>query len=116
AFGYGIKQTAYDDWRKDLICLTKKTPEHPLSSLLVTFSESFSEEQLQVLRLKYDCQNTLNALKDSPISCPPPNAKLIHTYLSYFRDYQGWQALPDRSFLDSPKRDQPKFAQNLKEQ
>jgi len=116
AFGYAIKQVAYDDWRTDLSSLTKNTPEHPLSSLLVTFLESFSEEQLQVLQLKYGCQNTLDALKGSPISCPPPNAKLIHTYLSYFRDHQGWQASPNRDFLDSPKMNQPKFALNLREQ
>ena len=107
AFGYAIEQVSYDNWRTDLVDVTKNSPEHPLNSLLLSFPNSFSKEQLQVLQLKYDCQNTLDALEGSPISCPPPNAKLIHTYLSYFRE---------RGFLDSPNMDQPKFALNLREQ
>ncbi|MBE9201693.1 MULTISPECIES: thioester reductase domain-containing protein [unclassified Nodularia (in: cyanobacteria)] len=92
AFGYAIEQVSYDEWRTDLSVLVQNTPTHPLSSLLMTFVEHFSEEQLQVLQLKYDSQNTLNALEDSSIHCPPPSDRLINTYLSYFRD---------RGFLDS---------------
>ena len=103
-FGYALEQTTYDDWRTELKNLIESTPEHPLSSLLLTFAERFSKEQLQVLQLTYDCQNTLAVLKNSSISCLPPDAKLIHTYLAYFSD---------RGFLAPPKTDRAELTLNI---
>ena len=94
SFGYPIEDISYDLWRTKLVKFIENSQENSLNSLLVIFPEKFSEEQLQVLQLKYDCQNTLNGLEYSSIRCPRPNAELINTYLSYFIE---------RSFLEAPE-------------
>ncbi|MEO0968700.1 MAG: thioester reductase domain-containing protein [Cyanobacteria bacterium J06639_18] len=94
SFGYPIEDMSYDLWRTKLVKFIENSQENVLNSLLVIFPEKFSEEQLQVLQLKYGCQNTLNGLVGSSISCPQPNAELINTYLSYFIE---------RGFVEAPK-------------
>ena len=94
SFGYPIEDISYDRWRTKLVNFIEKSQENDLNSLLLIFPEKFSDEQLQVLQLKYDCQNTLNGLVGSLIRCPEPNAELINTYLSY---------LIDHGFLQAPK-------------
>lgn len=93
SFGYPIEDIPYDKWRTKLVNFIGNSQENALNSLLLIFSEKFSEEQLQVLQLRYDCKNTLNGLAGTSISCPQPNAELINTYLSYFID---------RGFLQAP--------------
>ena len=94
SFGYPIEDVSYDIWRTKLVNFIENSQENDLNSLLLIFPEKFSEEQLQVLQLKYDCQNTLNGLLGSSISCPQPNAELINIYLFY---------LIDRGFFQAPE-------------
>ncbi|AFY33172.1 thioester reductase domain-containing protein [Calothrix sp. PCC 7507] len=83
SFGYTITMAQYDDWRVKLVNFTQHAQENTIRSLPLMFLESFSEEQLQLLHLQYDCQNTLDGLAGSSINCPLPNTELINKYLSY---------------------------------
>ncbi|MFQ4144479.1 thioester reductase domain-containing protein [Chlorogloeopsis sp. ULAP02] len=95
SFGYPIAMAQYDKWRAKLVNFSKYSQEHTIRSLPLMFLESFSEEQLQLLHLQYDCQNTLDGLADSSINCPLPNTELISKYLSY---------LNKNGYLDSPQK------------
>lgn len=87
--GYKIAQIPYQQWQTEL----KNTvlPDNPLFTLQPFLLEKRTEAQLTVLELylqsnrpKISCQETLNALKGSGISCPPINSKLLRTYLHRF--------------------------------
>ena len=89
--GYNIDRVPYQKWQADL----KNTvqPDNPLFTLQPFLLEKRTEAQLTVLELylqknrpTISCQDTLNALKGSGISCPSINHKLLLTYLQNFRD------------------------------
>ncbi|PPT06395.1 Siderophore biosynthesis non-ribosomal peptide synthetase [Geitlerinema sp. FC II] len=94
SFGYPLQQMAYEPWRSRLEAFVQQSHSQRWKSLLPIFPETLSEELLQVVKLRFDCQNTLQGLKDTAIACPPVDRQLLKTY---------WTYLIDRGFLDSPK-------------
>lgn len=82
--GYTLEQVPYAQWRTDLLDLIHRDQNSALSTLLPLFPEQFSERQQQQLKLRFDCQNTLDGLAGTSIQCQPTTAELIDTYLSYF--------------------------------
>jgi myxalamid-type nonribosomal peptide synthetase MxaA len=83
SFGYPIQTVDYDQWRASLTNFVKCSEEKTLESLLPIFPERFSEKQLKLLTLRFDCQNTLKGLNDTSIVCPPVDRTLLNTYFSY---------------------------------
>ena len=84
---YGVRQVPYEQWRKAL----EGAPDNPLYTLLPTIPEWQGEEELMMqgrvmkrVRMRYECRNTLEMLAGTPISCPPVDAQLLGTYLSFF--------------------------------
>jgi hypothetical protein len=55
--------------------------------------EEISEEQ--VFMPLFDCQNTLDGLAGSSVSCPPVSMALFGTYITYFNR---------TGFLDGPQQ------------
>ncbi|MDC0832897.1 amino acid adenylation domain-containing protein [Geitlerinema sp. CS-897] len=94
SFGYPLQQMAYEPWRSRLEAFVQQSHSQRWKSLLPIFPKTLSEELLQVVKLRFDCQNTLQGLKDTAIACPPVDRQLLKTY---------WTYLIDRGFLDSPK-------------
>jgi len=92
SFGYPIDTIAYETWKAQLADFAKQSQSDKWKSLLSVFPEQFSDRQRQVLKLKFDCKNTLQGLKHTSITCPPVDRQLLKIYLSYLRD---------RGFLDS---------------
>jgi natural product biosynthesis luciferase-like monooxygenase protein/thioester reductase-like protein len=92
SFGYPVKHISYQQWQSQLRNL--KAPEaNPLYPLLPLFLEDWSDNKLTVPQLyqqgrmpKFDCQETLNLLKDSEIVCLPVDRNLLKTYFTYFID------------------------------
>jgi amino acid adenylation domain-containing protein/thioester reductase-like protein len=83
AFGYPIQRIPYDQWRADLINFVRHSQDGFLESLSSLFPEQLSEKQLQLLRLRFDCQNTTQRLANTSITCPPVDNQLLKTYFSY---------------------------------
>ncbi|MEM9538587.1 MAG: amino acid adenylation domain-containing protein [Cyanobacteria bacterium P01_E01_bin.42] len=86
AFGYPIEKMTYESWRSHLAGFVKQSRSNQWDSLLPIFPEQFSPEQLQLLKLKFDSQNTLQGLANTAITCPKVDRQLLGVYLSYLRD------------------------------
>ena len=90
SLGYSIEQVSYQQWEKTLNNLGEEFLSNPLYPLMPLFSlaqkqaakEEVSEHQLG--GIQFDCQNTLNGLSGTSISCPLVNAEFIGNNLSYF--------------------------------
>ncbi|MBR8835865.1 MAG: amino acid adenylation domain-containing protein [Stigonema ocellatum SAG 48.90 = DSM 106950] len=84
SFGYPLQQISYDQWRKYLLKVAERSPEHTLYPLVSFFPSRSSEKETSNLgTLQFDCQNTLNGLAGTSIVCPPVDEQLLSTYLSY---------------------------------
>jgi len=98
SFGYPIQQIAYDKWQAKL--LNADSQENALSPLVSMFTKRTAENQMTYLEMSSlglqcsDCQNAVTGLAGTPIVCPPVDAKLLSTYLSYFTR---------SSFLNTPR-------------
>lgn len=89
-FGYPLQQISFKDWLSKVMFLVPSQPENALYPFLNFLSDKVSEQQsipelyFQSKPVKFDCQNTLDGLTDTNITCPPVNAQLLNTYFSYF--------------------------------
>ncbi|BAY66402.1 amino acid adenylation [Calothrix brevissima NIES-22] len=97
-FGYPLQPISPAEWRKTVVKVAEIDPEHALSPILslLPSSEAHTETSNSAI-LQFDCQNTLNGLAGTSITCPPVNEQLLSTYLSY---------LIDKGFLKSPQPNQ----------
>jgi thioester reductase-like protein len=94
--GYQLKIAAGDEWRSQLSKIANSSSEHPLYPLLPFFLNQQSVEKTsQSANLQFDCQNTLDGLKDTSLVCPAIDEKLLKTYISY---------LTKQGFLDSQSK------------
>jgi thioester reductase-like protein len=89
--GYVINQVSYQEWLQKINQEIVKNRQNPLYPLLPFFSKTYSEEKLTILETyqktkkpEINCQNTLKALSNTAIKCPPVNHQLLDTYFTYF--------------------------------
>jgi thioester reductase-like protein len=87
SMGYPMERVSYEEWQVRL----SKDRENVLYPLLPFFSHKWSEEQLTYIELNeqgrrplIECEETLAALAETSIVCPPLDNKLLDTYFSYF--------------------------------
>lgn len=88
--GYEIDRLPYEEWLEKLQT-TAVSPENPLFTLRPFLLQRWSEEQLTATELytkdrrpaEISCQETLDALEGSGITCPPLDTQLFSKYLSY---------------------------------
>ncbi|MBV8883532.1 MAG: amino acid adenylation domain-containing protein [Chroococcidiopsidaceae cyanobacterium CP_BM_RX_35] len=97
ALGHQVEQIPYERWQAKLANLDI-SQDNALSPLLSLLTNQISEEHPTYLEVSlgfrfFDCQNATNGLAGTSIACPPVDAKLLSTYLSYFTR---------SGFLDSP--------------
>jgi thioester reductase-like protein len=90
--GYSIQRLPYDQWRAMLLKIAESSPDHPLYAIFSLFATNRSGGSHSAT-LQFDCQNTLTRLAETSIVCPPIDATLLNTYLSY---------LMQNGFLDAP--------------
>ncbi|MBW4611891.1 MAG: amino acid adenylation domain-containing protein [Desmonostoc vinosum HA7617-LM4] len=84
SFGYSVPQIPYEQWQTKLMKIASLNPQHPLYPLIPFFPPREPTEQTSTSQtLSFDCQNTLNGLAKTSITCPPIDEKLLNTYLSY---------------------------------
>lgn len=84
SLGYSIQQIPYEEWRNKLLDVAGSFPEHPLYSLIPFFPAKESQsDDLNRAELKFDCQNMLDGMADTSVSCPLIDDKVLHTYFSY---------------------------------
>ncbi|NJR62586.1 MAG: NAD-dependent epimerase/dehydratase family protein [Cyanobacteria bacterium CRU_2_1] len=81
--GYAVQPLPYDQWRTLLVEIAQTSPDHPLYSIMPLFSTSHAQLQVDRPVLEFDCQNTLNRLKNSSIVYPSINAQLFKVYFNY---------------------------------
>jgi len=89
SYGYLLKKLPFSQWQDELARHTRNSQDNALYPLSPLFTEKVYKDQLTLTELYqntpyFDCQNTLNGLADTDIICPPMDAKLLDTYLSYF--------------------------------
>ncbi len=84
SLGYSIQQISYNQWRNKLLNIAGNSPEHTLYPLIPFFPAKNSQsEDLNGAELKFDCQNVIDGMADTSVSCPPIDDKVLHTYFSY---------------------------------
>ncbi|NEQ97354.1 MAG: NAD-dependent epimerase/dehydratase family protein [Cyanothece sp. SIO2G6] len=85
--GYGIQRIPYDQWREKLLAIAQSSPDHHLYPLVALFptdqTDVSSNSNKNLVPVTFDCQNAVSGLQNSNLSCPPIDAHLIDTYLSY---------------------------------
>lgn len=88
--GYPMRLLPYDEWQSELFnaCNAQDNALTPMRSL---FAERFRNqmtylESFLMTSRSFDCENTLKGLKGTSITCPPVDAKLLQTYLSFFNN------------------------------
>ena len=89
SYGYPIEQVAYEAWEKSLMQYTRSGQDNPLSGLLPFLLKRWSPAKLTLTELfqnrpRLDCQQVLSGLRESGISCPSIDSKLLRNYFSYF--------------------------------
>ncbi|MEM9272766.1 MAG: amino acid adenylation domain-containing protein [Cyanobacteria bacterium P01_F01_bin.143] len=117
--GYPIKQIADEQWYQQLLNIAENEPEHPLYALVPLLAgESDYDSQtaaLEEVAVKsdeveadsqsiLDRQNTLNGLKNTNLTCPAINDRLLDVYFSYLID-NGFLAPPPISELTEIKQE-----------
>lgn len=79
--GYRLSLLSYEVWATTLIDATKSNTDNALFGLVPLFSQS----TVNNLSLPtFDCADTVTALADTGIACPPIDARLLTTYFSRF--------------------------------
>ncbi|MEG4083311.1 amino acid adenylation domain-containing protein [Microcoleus sp. POL10_C6] len=87
SMGYPIKRVSSETWQAEIINRAGNSPDHALYPLVGLFSEKVSEAEMpQSGTLHFDCQNTLDGLATTDITCPQADANLFRTYFSYLAD------------------------------
>ncbi len=95
SIGYPIEGVRYETWQAEIVHRAGNSPDRALYPLVGLFSEKVSEaEKAQSGTLQFDCQNTLDGLATTDITCPQADASLFRTYFSY---------LADRQLIEDPK-------------
>jgi thioester reductase-like protein len=87
SMGYPIEPVSYVEWQTRL----SQQRDNPLYPLLPFFQHKWSDEQLTYIELneqgkrpEIGYEDTLIALANSSIVCPPLDPKLLSVYFSYF--------------------------------
>jgi amino acid adenylation domain-containing protein/thioester reductase-like protein len=83
-FGHSLRLLSFPAWRAMALGQNGASPVSGLTGLLPLHTLASTEELLGALRPQhFDCGNTLAALADSDIRCPPGDERLLETYLGY---------------------------------
>ncbi|MFN6515779.1 MAG: non-ribosomal peptide synthase/polyketide synthase [Nostoc sp. CreGUA01] len=87
SLGYPLQQLSYEDWQAELLRNTQISTDNALYSFVSLTGENTSSEskkQNAKSSLKFDCQNTLNALADTAIRWPEVDDKLLQAFFATF--------------------------------
>ncbi|MBD2385758.1 non-ribosomal peptide synthetase family protein [Cylindrospermum sp. FACHB-282] len=96
--GYPIEQISYQQWRAELLKVTKGSSAHPLYPLVPFFPAiNYQEKTPNSGVLQFDCHNTLDGLADTSIVCPAINNQLLDTYFKYLLKQGFLDSLPSLS-------------------
>ena len=87
SMGYPIKRVSSEAWQAEIINRAGYSPENALYPLVGLFSEKVSEGEMPLSGTRhFDCQNMLDGLATTDITCPQADANLFRTYFSYLAD------------------------------
>ncbi|MEM8722528.1 MAG: thioester reductase domain-containing protein [Cyanobacteria bacterium P01_G01_bin.39] len=90
SLGYPIQQIPYEQWHQKVLDIAQNNPEHglyPLVPLLSGAKSNTSKSESEPATVKFDCQNTLEGLKDTSITCPLIDDQLLDIYFSYLIEH-----------------------------
>ena len=98
ALGYSIKPIEYAHWLSELRNMASDSQQTALGAMLPLLIEKIPDSPLTYLEMSslgmlFGCDNTLKALANTSIVCPPVDSKLLSTFFSY---------LTDSSFVNTP--------------
>ena len=82
SFGYEVEQVPYSVWKDRLFEQAKSINDNILYRFVPIFANHKIDELFR--QRQWGCQNTLKALADTDIVCPPLDQKYFITLLSYF--------------------------------
>jgi myxalamid-type nonribosomal peptide synthetase MxaA len=100
SLGYPLQEISDELWQVDLLKIAEHYPEHPLYPLVPLLINKDSENNHKSSAiLKFDCQNTHDALANSSIFCPPIDDNLLSVYLKYLMQ-QGLLKAPKHEFIN----------------
>ncbi|AFZ01585.1 non-ribosomal peptide synthetase [Calothrix sp. PCC 6303] len=80
--GYQLREIPGTEWREELRIIVSQSPDNALHPLVPFWSKE-PDPDATSLTLQFDCENTLNSLKETNIKCPPVNKNLFDRFLSY---------------------------------
>jgi thioester reductase-like protein len=96
SLGYPIQQIPYDQWHEQLLNIAENNPKHglyPLVPLLSGVKNNASTSESEATTVKFDCQNTIDGLSGTSITCPAIDDQLLDIYFLY---------LINNGFLEPP--------------
>jgi amino acid adenylation domain-containing protein/thioester reductase-like protein len=95
SLGYPIQEASYESWRSLLVSKAESDSESVIHPLVSLFPESNREsENHSFAELEFDCENTLNGLANTSVTCPAIDDQLLERYLAY---------LTRKRYIDAPQ-------------
>ncbi|MGJ5629727.1 non-ribosomal peptide synthase/polyketide synthase [Nostoc sp. CALU 1950] len=86
SLGYPLQELSDEDWQAELVRSNQISTDNALYSFVSLVGENTSSESTpnEIPNLKFDCQNTLNALADTAIRWPEVDDKLLQAFFTNF--------------------------------
>jgi amino acid adenylation domain-containing protein/thioester reductase-like protein len=87
-YGYAIEKRPYSQWKIELIHQVKQSPDNALYPLLPLLTEKVYQDEFTLVELyndcpDYDCQNTIDGLRDTSIAFSSVKSQILSTYLPH---------------------------------
>jgi amino acid adenylation domain-containing protein/thioester reductase-like protein len=82
ARGYLLRSRAFEQWKQDLVT-SPRVRDNALYPFLTLLTQSSRKDMTMG---HHRCENTLDALKGSGVSCPAVDQRLLQTYFDFFID------------------------------
>ncbi len=83
-FGYPLRQISFSQWQDELMSLAATRQQENALYPFLPFLLEMKSPPLTEGGQNIGVQNTLQSLKESFVTCPPVNKRLLQTYFSYF--------------------------------
>ncbi|MFZ6027916.1 MAG: type I polyketide synthase [Chloroflexota bacterium] len=99
ALGYVLEPVPFARWRSVLLQSIERDPHHETATLGAFFGADVWDERMSFLSFaRFDCQNTLDGLAGTGLTCAPITAQTVAALFQFF-NHSGFLPADDRTHI-----------------